>query len=260
MQNGLVAARTPTDVALQRAEQMAARYRSGATLQQIGERYGITRERVRQVMTWHLGITAKDGGAAKRAEMRDAARLARRDARYIAKHGMTFATYWEINNGFDSKHESPAAKFRMQLANANRRGIAWRLTFAEWWRIWQASGKWNERRRGSGYCMSRYGDRGAYEVGNVCVTKAQENSSEYINRYWREVRAGVRPQPKPPKNTGTLYGTPLDGLEVGQRITLPIKTKRAVYAQNNAYATAKRRGWKVSATTKTGELVVTRIQ
>lgn len=60
--------------------------------------------------------------------------------------------------------------------NAKLRAVAFTLTFDQWWDIWQASGKFSQRGKHKGqYCMSRYGDRGAYEVGNVFVNLSSKN-------------------------------------------------------------------------------------
>lgn len=56
-----------------------------------------------------------------------------------------------------------------------KRGIAWNLSLAEWWAIWQASGHWAERGAGRGYMMCRNGDEGPYEVGNVYIGPGAEN-------------------------------------------------------------------------------------
>jgi hypothetical protein len=51
------------------------------------------------------------------------------------------------------------AMFQQQRQSARRRGIPWHLTLGDWWRIWEQSGRWNERGRGHGhYVMSRTGD------------------------------------------------------------------------------------------------------
>lgn len=60
--------------------------------------------------------------------------------------------------------------------NSKQRGIDFHLSFDEWWEIWQQSGHWSQRgcRKGQ-YVMSRYGDKGAYEVGNVFIQPALHN-------------------------------------------------------------------------------------
>lgn len=68
--------------------------------------------------------------------------------------------------------------FNSQRRNARKRKIGWHLTLLEWWTIWQQSGKWEERGRGSGYVMCRYGDLGPYALGNVFIGGARENTSE----------------------------------------------------------------------------------
>ncbi len=181
---------------LARAEKMATKYRIGATLREIGDYYGITRERVRQIMTGELGITWKDGGVHHRMKARREAAKARKDQQYIRKYGMTFAQYKKINPDSSDYYGSPIGKHRRQLQNARNRDIEWNLTFAEWWEIWQQSGKWQERGRGRGYVMSRYEDKGAYVVGNVRIIPGPENNSEYIRRYWKQVYSGERPYPK----------------------------------------------------------------
>jgi hypothetical protein len=80
--------------------------------------------------------------------------------------------------------QSMIYKYRAHRQNAKARGIVFRLTFEQWAAIWKASGKW--KRRGSlrgTYCMARYGDQGAYEVGNVAIIRNEENRSERNSNY-----------------------------------------------------------------------------
>jgi hypothetical protein len=69
--------------------------------------------------------------------------------------------------------------FTMQKCIARKRGIAWQLTFDEWWDIWQQSGHWNDRgRKLNQYCMSRYGDVGPYSTTNVFIQTHIQNSKD----------------------------------------------------------------------------------
>ena len=68
-------------------------------------------------------------------------------------------------------------KFTDHRSNAKKRTIEFKLTFDEWWDIWQSSGHWENRGYGAGkYCMSRFNDQGPYEVGNVFVQLHTDNS------------------------------------------------------------------------------------
>jgi hypothetical protein len=234
---------------LERAFAMAQLYQQGSTLAEIGTFYGITRERVRQLMTRELGIRQKDGGKAKRSREKAAARQERMDVACLRRHGMTRTEFLAIKAAHG---DAPIAKFRSQRNAANWRGIEWRLTFAEWWRVWQESGKWAQRARATGYVMARHGDRGPYAIGNIKIITAGQNNSEYIRRFWSEVRAGKRPPPK--GGEGILVG-----MQVGETRTFPITQKRPTYAANHAWGTAKSYGWKVKTSTKGGVLTVTRI-
>lgn len=70
-------------------------------------------------------------------------------------------------------------RFCVQRLSSRDRGILFHLTFEEWCNIWEQSGHWDERGRGTGkYCMSRYGDIGAYEIGNVFIQLNKDNSSQ----------------------------------------------------------------------------------
>ena len=179
----------------ERAEQMAAKYRAGATLQEIGDYYGVTRERVRQIMSQELGITRKDGGMSKRASEKRKAAQARKNLRYMRKYGLDVAQYKRVQKNLDASGTNPLHRFTQQKRHSYRRGIEWNLIFAEWWSFWERSGKWDKRGRGNGYVMARHGDKGGYEIGNVKIISAKENQSEYIRRYWKEVKSGFRPRP-----------------------------------------------------------------
>jgi len=70
-------------------------------------------------------------------------------------------------------------RFRQQRQMASKRGIEFKLSFEQWWDIWQQSGHWEERGRKIGqYCMSRVGDLGAYEIDNVFIQLSRANVSQ----------------------------------------------------------------------------------
>lgn len=155
---------------LARAAEMAGLYAGGKTLQEIGEQFGVTRERVRQLLKFS-DVTAKCGGASVKAERARAERMAKIDAIYRARFGLPRAEYWAI-----------PAKARLaysrQKVNAAKRGIEWALPIADWWEIWVKSGKWEQRGRGQGYCMGRKGDCGPYSRENVYICTIGQNFSD----------------------------------------------------------------------------------
>lgn len=156
-----------------RVQQMAALYRSGKTLNEIGQQYGVTRERVRQLMTKFYGIRAPDGGQHKIAEDNRAKFEAKRNARSLKHWGCNYDQYVVLRNMY-----KPTRAYAMQRRNAITREIGWELNLWQWWSIWQQSGKWAQRGRGQGYMMCRKGDLGPYAVDNVFIATGPENSFE----------------------------------------------------------------------------------
>lgn len=153
-----------------RERAMAALYRDGQTLQQIGDAYNITRERVRQLLD-RSGLTAQDGGQSRKTADLRAKRAEVREQRCLATHGCSTSEYKTIPN-------RARFAFRSQRSCAGHRGIGWELTIWQWWVIWQQSGHWQERGRGQGYCMCRHGDTGSYALGNVFIASARLNTSQ----------------------------------------------------------------------------------
>lgn len=158
-------------------------FRSGHTLQAVGDRFGISRERVRQILSAR-GLGRQDGGRFVQKRAQQARKLKEKDRECLNKHGCTYAQYRNLlalgRHMMDSgerRARTPTGAFILQRRNANDREIAWNLTLWEWWTIWKESGKWEERGRGSGYVMCRYGDAGAYEIGNVFIAPARLNNS-----------------------------------------------------------------------------------
>lgn len=161
------------DASRDRATSMLALYQDGYTLAKIGEMHGLTRERVRQLMTKNFGTRRGDGGQHLVAAVKADRAKQRLDAAAIRKWGCSQAQYLDLR-----RLKKPTRAFGSQRSNAARRGISWELTLWQWWTIWQESGHWHQRARGSGYVMCRTGDVGPYAVGNVRIDKATLNSSE----------------------------------------------------------------------------------
>src|ERR1700761_1832283 len=69
--------------------------------------------------------------------------------------------------------------FMGQKGNAATRGIEFLLTYEEWLKFWQDSGKLDQRGRGrSKYVMARFGDTGPYALGNIKIILGPENNAE----------------------------------------------------------------------------------
>lgn len=169
-----------------RTDEWERRYRAGATLAEIGKAFGVTRERVRQLLA-KRGVTRLDGGSTERSRQLGRRIAAERDARYIAKYGMPFKAYRAVP-------PLARARYKEQRRNAQHRRIEWHFTLASWWGVWLASGRWEQRGRTRGaWVMSRIGDTGPYSPGNCRLVPAQANIQEYYDReraIYGHVRSG----------------------------------------------------------------------
>jgi DNA-binding CsgD family transcriptional regulator len=164
-------------------ERMASMYRQGLTLQKIGDVFHITRERVRQLLRKH-GVTSEHGGQHKTAEAKHSAKVVQRNARSLAAYGLSLE---DMNKW---RACGAVAAFRSQSNAARNRGIEWKLSFAQWIDIWLESGKLEQRGRGKGkYVMSRIKDSGGYEVGNVHIQLATENSADAVKKWSGKTKA-----------------------------------------------------------------------
>lgn len=183
----------------ERVERMAAMYRAGQTLQQIGSQYSITRERVRQLIK-RVGLTGKDGGIAEASRPNKALRAARRivrlDRRCLRVYGCTHAEFVLLNEGRRLKDVGSLARaYKQQRSTAGFRGIEWEMTFPEWVKVWRDSGHLAERgRTGESYVMARFADAGPYSVANVYITTLRTNGRDYqAHRLGREPSYALNP-------------------------------------------------------------------
>lgn len=156
-----------------RALAMLTLFRHGKTLEAIGAIYGISRERVRQVLEKHTEYTRSMGGAMEVRRRKVATRKSERDSFYMRKYGLPHAEYFA----------TPAVAreaFKTQRKSAGYRALDFSITFADWWKCWQESGHWEQRGRGrNNFCMARIDDKGGYSIGNVTIITNAENSRLY---------------------------------------------------------------------------------
>lgn len=155
------------------------RYKSGETQQQIAESFGVSRQRIQQVLAMRH-ISKIDGGAHIKTFIRlsNTKESDFHERRSINTYGCSVSEVERINNGNRlDERGSPSQRYRDQRNNAKKRGIGWEITLVEWWDVWQQSGRWSERGV-SGYVMSRIGDTGPYAKDNVEIKTASDNHKE----------------------------------------------------------------------------------
>lgn len=168
-----------------RRQTMRNLYRTGKTLEEIGVQFGVSRERVRQI----IKMNAHGGGQSVKTVMRERERTEKRrqhdEARCFLEFGCSLAEYREINGNANKRAvASPSGIYLNKKKEAAGRRIEWEFTFPTWWKVWQDSGKWAMRGRGKGrYCLARYGDTGPYSPTNARVITNEANAAESFENH-----------------------------------------------------------------------------
>lgn len=160
------------------------KYKAGLTLSEIGNEYGVSRERIRQILSL-FGLSKLDGGSSTRSiikcqeiSQKNKSKQEKKEQKIFAFYGCSVEFLEEMRGDGEYK-KSPLQKYRRQKQSARSRGIDFNLTLHEWWDIWNESGHWSDMGLGKGkYHMCRICDAGAYEIGNVEIKTHEENSRE----------------------------------------------------------------------------------
>lgn len=175
---------------IKRHEAICRLFKQGVTGPRIAFRFGISRERVRQILNRH-GIKASQGGVQKEAQINQLNRKERWLNKIMPFWGVTKKQWLDIRK--NPEHKNYIAAYKTQKNHATRiRGIDFAMNYFEWKKIWDDSGKWDNRGRGVGeYCMSRYGDIGPYAVDNVDIILSSKNHTDFLNRYWANKRLAL---------------------------------------------------------------------
>lgn len=173
-----------------RNKQIAAYYKKGWTLERIGQKYGVSRERIRQLLKAQ-GLTGKDGGHAvqmievrkrhEEAAERHRLKMRERARKRVKKAYGCSLELWEELGGhrWDKNPNSPVYKFmNIKRLAKYKRDLKWELTLQQWWDLWQKSGKWDQcgTKRGQ-YVMARIDKNKPYKVGNVKIVKAEDSKA-----------------------------------------------------------------------------------
>lgn len=179
---------------IQRSMKLAEEYRSGKTLAEIGTAYGVSRERIRQLLKG-VGVTGLDGGRTFKTLVNLRYKADPLD-RFLSVYGCSKREALAVNNNQPLRIKgTPAQRYAQQRKNALFiRQIGWEITLPQWMNVWDESGHWNDRGRGKGYCMTRIGDTGPYAVGNVEIKTIGENFSESYYKHPSAERLAKRIQ------------------------------------------------------------------
>lgn len=177
----LVARALRKQAADDRANAMAQSYAEGETLEKIGIRWGVTRERARQIIKKHAGITGRDGGRAVAARHRVVVRQKEMDEYKLRQCGATLSQWRHLKKIGDemvaqgaSIHRTPLYRYKSIKRNICK-FTEFRMGLWEWWCLWQSSGHWEEAGRGAGHYWMQVIDRSKpVDIGNVRIVLCEE--------------------------------------------------------------------------------------
>jgi hypothetical protein len=178
-----------------RGDELERLFLSGQTLQSAGEQFGLTRERVRQILV-SRGVRTSDGGSAiarplkrvaadAKKAAKEAVKLAEKEhalnARCEAILGCPLAVARRINAPYSTTPSNrccgPVGKF-CNIRNLYRsKHQEWALSLVGWHYLWVESGHWvmpsleNPGGPEHGYGLARIDVNKAFCLGNLKVVK-----------------------------------------------------------------------------------------
>lgn len=76
------------------------------------------------------------------------------------------------------RNRTPKVAYETHKRKATRRGIEFKLTFQEWFNIWEEHWEGRGAFKASSLQMCRLNDEGAYEIGNVRIDTLSNNVKE----------------------------------------------------------------------------------
>lgn len=157
-----------------RAPNMIKLYKSGKSLGDIAVLYGLSRERVRQILR-DEGLTRYDGGQYIQTLARQATRKAERTLRLNKRMQSMYGMDYEPLKALQAKFPHHWLSYRRCKLNCKRRKIGFFLTFEQWLNIWRDSDAWDKRERTrEGYCIGRKDIGKPYIIDNVFVVRIGE--------------------------------------------------------------------------------------
>jgi hypothetical protein len=166
----------------QRGIEIERSFRDGQTMQSIADIYGLSRERIRQILD-KRGLIFKDGGKHVQAQRSAAVKLNRRASKRnlmtLHYYGCSHAEALAINGGKPiSTPDYPVWTFRESRRQAVSVGYEWDISIKDWWAIWQASGKWEQRgRKAESYALFRKDNQGPFSADNLEVVTFSQGIS-----------------------------------------------------------------------------------
>ena len=160
-----------------RLEAIAACYRNKETLREIGGKFGITGERVRQLLKKARVDPEEGGGLIKNEEARKrkAARwLAKTDASLRKVYGCGHDEFIALNGTLDRSPGTAAWDYQAISKNNKGKGAEWSLTFPEYVGLWEKVGGVHMRGRGYGsLALCRKDTSLPFQLGNVEIKPAE---------------------------------------------------------------------------------------
>ena len=166
------------------------------TMQMIGDKYGLTRERVRQILGKY-GIKRNEGGYYKASRIKkenlEAKKIIERENKWLPFYGCTNKEFKKINKGpYRITKNCPAASYSSFKRFIERRETVY-LTLPQWVKVWKDSGHWRLKIKGKGKCkyiIAKIIEEGKYSFCNVHVIPFSERVS-----YVRKMEfKGLRPR------------------------------------------------------------------
>jgi hypothetical protein len=150
----------------ERSEIIRQMYLNGLTGVQIGKKFNISRERVRQILK-KFNLKRNDGGQYKTRRINWEIE---KNNKWLKNYKCKFVDFVKAQ-GCEIKSIGLARRYIAHRRNAKHRGIKFLITFPEWVDIWTKSGHLNDPY----YCMARFLDRGPYSLDNVEIITNSQN-------------------------------------------------------------------------------------